>query len=205
MIFFSFLYFYLSDISADLVTYILIIQDKDWDGEDSDEEDDSIDDLEVSNEDDSFNAKKSKGRQQGKSGRNVRPTRERISNRASNRQRRVKSSFEEEESSADDSDSESDEDFKNMTRRGVNLRKNGGQSTVSTNTSGRNSEIRTSSRSVRKVSYVESEESEEVDEGKKKKPQKVRSTYCIVKIHVFISPLFVLSLMFILFYLMCLI
>ncbi|KAG2674741.1 hypothetical protein I3760_13G152700 [Carya illinoinensis] len=147
-------------------------KDKDWDGEDSDEEDDSIDDLEVSNEDDSFNAKKSKGRQQGKSGRNVRPTRERISNRASNRQRRVKSSFEEEESSADDSDSESDEDFKNMTRRGVNLRKNGGQSTVSTNTSGRNSEIRTSSRSVRKVSYVESEESEEVDEGKKKKPQK---------------------------------
>ncbi|KAF2291859.1 hypothetical protein GH714_035880 [Hevea brasiliensis] len=38
--------------------------------------------------------------------------------------------------------------------------------------SGRNNEVRTSSRSVRKVSYVESEESEEIDEGKKKKPQK---------------------------------
>lgn len=39
----------------------------------------------------------------------------------------------------------------------------------------RNSEVRTSSRTVRKVSYVESEESEEVDEGKKKKTQKVQS------------------------------
>lgn len=145
---------------------------KDWDGEDSNEDDDSVDDLEVSDEDDSYYAKKSKGRQQGKVGRNVRSAIEHKSYRASSRQRRMKSSFEEDESSAEDSGNDSDEDFKSMTRRGVNLRKNGGRSTVSTNTSGRNSEVRTSTRSVRKVSYVESDESEEVDEGKKKKLQK---------------------------------
>jgi chromodomain-helicase-DNA-binding protein 1 len=43
---------------------------------------------------------------------------------------------------------------------------------VSTNASGRHSEVRTSSRSVRKVSYVESDGSEEIDEGKKKKLHK---------------------------------
>jgi hypothetical protein len=47
---------------------------------------------------------------------------------------------------------------------------------MSTNIGGRNNEVRTSSRSVRKVSYVESDESEEIDEGKKKKAQKVQST-----------------------------
>lgn len=145
---------------------------KDWDGEDSDEDDDSVDDIEGSDEDDSYYAKKPKGRQQGKVGRNIRSTRDHKSYRASSRQRRMKSSFEEEESSAEDSDNDSDEAFKSMTRRGVNLRKNGGRSTVSTNKSGRNSEVRTSSRSVRKVSYVESEESEGADEGKKKKGQK---------------------------------
>jgi chromodomain-helicase-DNA-binding protein 1 len=158
-----------------------MLQGKDWDGEDSNEDDDSVDDLEVSDEDDSYYAKKSKGRQQGKVGRNVRSTMEHKSYRASSRQRRMKSSFEEDESSAEDSGNDSDEDFKSMTRRGVNLRKNGGRSTVSTNTSGRNSEVRTSTRSVRKVSYVESDESEEVDEGKKKKLQKVQSAYCSVK------------------------
>jgi chromodomain-helicase-DNA-binding protein 1 len=158
-----------------------MLQGKDWDGEDSNEDDDSVDDLEVSDEDDSYYAKKSKGRQQGKVGRNVRSAIEHKSYRASSRQRRMKSSFEEDESSAEDSGNDSDEDFKSMTRRGVNLRKNGGRSTVSTNTSGRNSEVRTSTRSVRKVSYVESDESEEVDEGKKKKLQKVQSAYCSVK------------------------
>lgn len=168
-------------MSADLSCYFLMIQDKGWNGEDSNEDDDSVDDLEVSDEDDSYFTKKAKGRQQVKGGRNVGSTRERISFRASNRPKRVKSSFEEDESSAEDSDSDSEEDFKSMTRKGVNLRKNGGRSTVSTNASGRHSEVRTSSRSVRKVSYVESEESEEVDDGKKKKLHKVQSTYCSVK------------------------
>lgn len=47
---------------------------------------------------------------------------------------------------------------------------------MSTKISGQNNEVRTSSRSVRKVSYVESDGSEELDEGKKKKPQKVQSS-----------------------------
>lgn len=172
---------YLFIMSADLSCYLLMIQDKDWNGEDSDEDGDGGDDLEVSDEDDSYFTKKPKGRQQVKGGRNVGSTRDRVSFRASSRQRRVKSSFEEDESSAEDSDSVSEEDFKSMTRRGGNLRKNGGRSTVSTNASGRHSEVRTSSRSVRKVSYVESEESEEVDEGKKKKSHKVQFSYCCVK------------------------
>lgn len=63
-----------------------------------------------------------------------------------------------------------------MTRRGAQLRKGNARSTMSTKISGQSSEVRTSSRSVRKVSYVESDGSEEIDEGKKKKPQKVQFT-----------------------------
>lgn len=95
---------------------------------------------------------------------------------SSSRQRRGKPSFEEDDYSAEDSDSESDEDFKSITRRGAQLRKGNARSTMSTKISGQNSEVRTSSRSVRKVSYVESDGSEELDEGKKKKPQKVQSS-----------------------------
>lgn len=62
-----------------------------------------------------------------------------------------------------------------MTRRGAHLRKGSARSSFSSNITGHNSEVRTSTRSVRKVSYVESDESEEVDESKKKKPQKVQS------------------------------
>ncbi|KAH9741600.1 protein chromatin remodeling 5 [Citrus sinensis] len=148
-------------------------KDKDWDAEDSDEDDNSDDDLDVSDEDDFYSNKKSKGRQRGvKVGRNVKPARERKSLYSSSRQRRGKPSFEEDDYSAEDSDSESDEDFKSITRRGAQLRKGNARSTMSTKISGQNSEVRTSSRSVRKVSYVESDGSEELDEGKKKKPQK---------------------------------
>ncbi|XP_006446247.2 protein CHROMATIN REMODELING 5 isoform X2 [Citrus clementina] len=148
-------------------------KDKDWDAEDSDEDDNSDDDLDVSDEDDFYSNKKSKGRQRGvKVGRNVKPARERKSLYSSSRQRRGKPSFEEDNYSAEDSDSESDEDFKSITRRGAQLRKGNARSTMSTKISGQNSEVRTSSRSVRKVSYVESDGSEELDEGKKKKPQK---------------------------------
>ncbi|WRX32708.1 SNF2 [Theobroma cacao] len=143
-------------------------KDKDWDGEDSEEEDNSDGDVDVSDEDDSYYKKKPKGRQQVKVGRNVKPNKER---KSSNRQRRGRSSFEEDEYSAEDSDSESDGNFKSMARRGGNLRKNNARSNMLTSM-GRNNEVRTSSRSVRKVSYVESEESEEIDEGKKKKTLK---------------------------------
>ncbi|KAI4308165.1 hypothetical protein L6164_031267 [Bauhinia variegata] len=142
-------------------------KDKDWDGGYSEEEDESDEDIEVSDEDDCYYAKKPKGRQRGKVGHSVKSSRERPS-----RQRRVKSSFEEDESTAEDSDSESNEDFKSMKKRGVQVRKNNGRSSAATSFSGRNNEVRTSTRTVRKVSYVESEESEEIDEGKKKKSQK---------------------------------
>ncbi|MFQ6651183.1 hypothetical protein Gotur_023049 [Gossypium turneri] len=77
----------------------------------------------------------------------------------------------EDEYSAEDSDSESDGDFKSMARRSGNNHKINARSNTLTSM-GRNNEIRTSGRSVRKVSYVESEESEEIDEGKKKKTRK---------------------------------
>ncbi|RDX93137.1 Protein CHROMATIN REMODELING 5, partial [Mucuna pruriens] len=148
-------------------------KDKDWEGEDSDEADDSDEEIDVSDNDDSYFDKKAKGRQQGKIGRSVRSSRDHKYT-VSSRQRRVKPSFDDEddESTADDSDSESDEDYKSTKKRGVHVRKNNSRSAASTSFSMRNSEIRTSSRTVRKVSYVESEESEEADEGKKKKSQK---------------------------------
>lgn len=50
----------------------------------------------------------------------------------------------------------------------MHVRKNNSRSAELTSFSMRKNEIRTSSRTVRKVSYVEGEESEEADEGKKK-------------------------------------
>ncbi|XP_054799875.1 protein CHROMATIN REMODELING 5 isoform X2 [Prosopis cineraria] len=147
-------------------------KDRDWEGEESDEDDDIIDNVDVSDDDDTYYAKKPSGRQRGKVGRTVKPTRERKSFAAPARQRKPKTSFEEDESTAEDSESESD-DFKSMRKRGANARKNNVRSSAAASFSGRNSEVRTSSRTVRKkVSYVESEESEEADEGKKKKSQK---------------------------------
>ncbi|XP_027343155.1 protein CHROMATIN REMODELING 5-like [Abrus precatorius] len=147
-------------------------KDKDWQSEDSDEADDSDEEINVSDNDYSDFYKNVKGRQQGKIGKSVRSSRD--CKIASSRQRRVKSSFEDEvdESPANDSDSESDEDFKSMKKRGLHVRKNNSRSAATSSFSMRNSEVRTSSRTVRKVSYVESEESEEADEGKKKKYQK---------------------------------
>ncbi|KAA8544555.1 hypothetical protein F0562_022586 [Nyssa sinensis] len=148
-------------------------QDEDWAGEDSNEDDnsDDVDDLEISDEDDAYN-KKPRGRQRGSSGRSVKSSRELKSFTSYSRQKRGRTSFEEEGSSAKDSDNESDEDFRSMPRRGAYLRKNNANRCTSANISGKHSELRTSSRSVRKVSYVESEESEELDEGKKKRSQK---------------------------------
>ncbi|KAK9274029.1 hypothetical protein L1049_018843 [Liquidambar formosana] len=148
-------------------------KDKDWDGEDSDEDDNNDDELDISDEDGGYYMKKPKGGRRGNGGRNVKSTREYKSFHTSGQRKRGRSSYEEEDSSAKDSDDDSDEDIKSVTRRGAHLRRNnGGRTTTSANISGRNNELRTSSRSVRKVSYVESEESEELDEGKKKKSQK---------------------------------
>ncbi|XP_062014865.1 protein CHROMATIN REMODELING 5 isoform X1 [Rosa rugosa] len=144
-------------------------KDKDWNDQDSDEDNDSDDELDVSDEDNSFYAKKPKGRHRGKGAHTVKLKRERKSYHGSSRQRRRKSSFDDDESSAEDSESDSDEGFKSTRRKGAHIRKSNGRTT---NVSGRNGEVRTSTRSVRKVSYVESEGSDEIDEGKKKKSQK---------------------------------
>ncbi|XP_043690577.1 protein CHROMATIN REMODELING 5 isoform X3 [Telopea speciosissima] len=147
-------------------------QDKDWDSYDSNEEDDDGDDLDVSDEDDDYTGKPQR-RTRGKGGCSLTSTREYKSFSAHNRQRKGRRYFDEEESSAKDSENDSDSDFKGRTKRGAHLRKNRvGRSTASTNTASQNNELRTSSRTLRKVSYVESEESEEVDEGKVKKNQK---------------------------------
>lgn len=138
--------------------------------------------MDVSDEDDSYYNKKPKGKRRGvKSSHIVKSARERKSFSTSSQQRRGKASLEEDEYSAEDSISDSDEDFKSMTRRGAHIRKGNARSSLSSNITAHKSEVRTSSRSVRKVSYVESDESEEVDEAKKKKPQKVQSTNSIVK------------------------
>ncbi|CAN6691706.1 unnamed protein product [Malus baccata var. baccata] len=139
-------------------------KDKNWNGEDSDEDNDSDDELDVSDEDDSYYGKKPKSRHQG----DAKSTRERKSFHSSSRQRRGKSSFDDDESSAEDSESDGDEDFKGIKRKGVHTRKSNGRRNVL----GQNGEVRTSTRSVRKVSYVESDGSDEVEEGKKKKSQK---------------------------------
>lgn len=143
------------------------VQEKDegWDAEESDEDDnvDDDDDLDISDEEISY-FKRSREKQPN----SLKSTREFKSSSSSTRRKKVKASFEEddEESSADDSENGSEEDFRS-TRRGAQVhRENGGRSAVSV--SSRTNELRTSGRSVRKVSYVESDESEDLDEVKKK-------------------------------------
>ncbi|XP_058199193.1 protein CHROMATIN REMODELING 5 isoform X4 [Rhododendron vialii] len=147
-------------------------KDEDWDGEEDSDEDDKSGgddevDLDISGEDDAY--KKPRGRKQGRGAHSVKSAKESKSF-TSSRRKRGRMSFEEEDSSAKDSEVDSDEDFRSMTRRGAHSRKSvGGRSAYA---SGKYNEVRTSTRSVRKVSYVESEESEELDESKKKKSQK---------------------------------
>ncbi|KAL2485488.1 Protein CHROMATIN REMODELING 5 [Abeliophyllum distichum] len=149
-----------------------------WNGEDSDDDDDDDDDdadaeLSISDENDAC-YKKSRAQHQGKSGRILKSARELKSLALPSRRKRGRTLFEEdvEESSAEDSENNSDENFRSTRRKdALDRRKNVGWS-ASVNISGRNNEPRTSGRSVRKVSYVESDESEDLDEGKKKKNQK---------------------------------
>ncbi|CAA2959420.1 CHROMATIN REMODELING 5 isoform X1 [Olea europaea subsp. europaea] len=123
--------------------------------------------------------KKGKVQHGGKSGSNLKSAREPKSLAAHTRQRRGRTLFEEEEEeegggegeelSVEDLEDDSEEDFKSKRRKDAHVyRKNVGWS-ASVNVSCRNNELRTSGRSVRKVSYVETDESEDLDEGKKKK------------------------------------
>ncbi|CAA3031734.1 CHROMATIN REMODELING 5 isoform X1 [Olea europaea subsp. europaea] len=151
-----------------------------WDGEEWD--DDVVDsELSIFDENDAC-YKKGKVQRGGKSGSNLKSAREPKSLAAHTRQRRGRTLFEEEEEegggegnelSVEDLEDDSEEDFKSKRRKDAHVyRKNVGWS-ASVNVSRRNNELRTSGRSVRKVSYVESDESEDLDEGKKKKNLKI--------------------------------
>ncbi|GER41068.1 chromodomain-helicase-DNA-binding protein [Striga asiatica] len=148
-------------------------RDEDWDAEGSDEEDNvDDDDLDVSDDDDVY-FKKSRVKQSGRTGRNLKPNKERKSIASSTRRKNGRAFFEEdEEESSAESENGSDEEFRSTRRGGPVRKKNGGRS-ASMNVSSWNNELRTSGRSVRKVSYVESDESEDIDEGKKNQKEEI--------------------------------
>ncbi|CAH8375085.1 unnamed protein product [Eruca vesicaria subsp. sativa] len=139
--------------------------DQDWDV--SDEDPESDDDFDLPESEDDYDTKKPKVRQQGKGFRKLSSGLDRKSAHASTRQKR-KPSYQE-DFSEEDSDNDIDEGFRSMPRRGTTLGKNNERST---NNMGQSSEVRSSTRSVRKVSYVESEDSEEIDDGGNRKTQK---------------------------------
>ncbi|KAI3707690.1 hypothetical protein L6452_26319 [Arctium lappa] len=145
--------------------------DDDWGGEGLDEDDNSEDDdIEIS--DDDF-YKKPSGMQRQKHGlSSLKSSREPKSSTSFSRRKRGRASFDEDDSSTNDSDDDIEEDFKSTRRRSSDPRKDTGGRSISTKGSGRINEVRTSTRSVRKVSYAESEESEEHDDDIKKKSHK---------------------------------
>ncbi|XP_071726363.1 protein CHROMATIN REMODELING 5 [Rutidosis leptorrhynchoides] len=143
--------------------------DDDWEGLDLDD-DDNFDEDELDISDDDFH-KKPRGSQRQKRARNVsKSSREPKQSTSFSRRKRGRASYDEEFSTANDSDDDLEDDFRS-TRRSSHTRKDTGVRSILTKGSGRNNEVRTSTRSVRKVSYVESE-SEEHDEDVKKKTHK---------------------------------
>lgn len=151
-----------------LTCFSINVQDKDedWDAEESDEDKiDDDDDLDLSDDNDAY-FKKNRANHSSKGARSLKSTRKTKSIVPATRRKKGRPFAEEdEESSAEDSEDCSDEDFRS-TRRGAPVhRKSGARSSV--HISGRNNELRSSGRSVRKVSYVESDGSEDLDDKKK--------------------------------------
>ncbi|XP_068658521.1 protein CHROMATIN REMODELING 5-like isoform X2 [Aristolochia californica] len=148
-------------------------KDKGWEIGGSEEEEGDDDGFDISDEDDvDFIDKPQRGKQR-KVGQSLKSIRETKSFSSQNRRKRGKTSIDADGSSSRDSENDSDEEFEHRTKRGGQAHKKaGGRSMMSTIVMASNNEVRTSSRSVRKVSYAESEESEDVDEGKTKKSQK---------------------------------
>ncbi|KAI7751444.1 hypothetical protein M8C21_020384 [Ambrosia artemisiifolia] len=145
-------------------------KDEDWEGGDLDEVDNSDDDeLDISVDDDDDFYKKP--RRKGVRG-NVKSGREPKLSTISNRRKRGRTYFEEEYSSGHDSEDDFEEHFRSTGGRSRHGYKKASGRSISTKASGRNNEVRTSTRSVQKVSYAESEESEEHDEDIKRKRQK---------------------------------
>ncbi|XP_077218818.1 protein CHROMATIN REMODELING 5-like isoform X2 [Tasmannia lanceolata] len=147
---------------------------KEWgsdDYEEDDEEEEDDDDLDISDDLDFVdNPRHRRGRRGGRSFK----SKKEIKSLSTYKQRRRGKTFtEDDDSPAKYSEEDSDEDFDDRIKIGTHThKKNGGRSTMPANITTRNSDVRTSSRSIRKISYVESEESDEIDEGKTKKSQK---------------------------------
>ncbi|XP_023732470.1 protein CHROMATIN REMODELING 5 [Lactuca sativa] len=140
--------------------------DDDWDGEDLDEDNSEEDEIDIS-EDDFYKKpsgmqRQKRGRSSSKSSREPKPS----TSTSFSRRKRGRASFDEDDSSPDDDlDDDLEEDFKSTRRKSSHPRKD---TSFLTKGSGRINEVRTSTRSVRKVSYVESESEEHDDDIKRK-------------------------------------
>uniref|UniRef100_A0A1D1Y7W7 Chromodomain-helicase-DNA-binding protein 1 n=2 Tax=Anthurium amnicola TaxID=1678845 RepID=A0A1D1Y7W7_9ARAE len=141
------------------------------DFEDENEDDDDV--LDVSDEDDmdfNYNHRRAIRRKAGPSAKSIRENKTIF---VQSRRKKLKS-YSEEESSEEDSEEDGCEESNPRTKRSSRFgKKSSGRLAANANLASHVRELRTSSRSVRKVSYVESEDSEEVDEDKSTKPQKV--------------------------------
>ena len=135
--------------------------------EDDDDDDDLSDDEDLEYADNRCRAKRQKVGHRPKSTRDNKSS-------VHIQRKRGRTFSDEEESSEKDSEQDSDEDFSRKTRKSLQSRKKGGgRSTGYVSINSHSSELRTSGRTVRKVSYVESEESEKEDEERTAKSQKV--------------------------------
>ncbi|EHA8587062.1 hypothetical protein COCNU_scaffold001363G000010 [Cocos nucifera] len=144
--------------------------DEDYEEEDEEEEDDPDDaDFEP---DFSVIGRHTKDKVRRKAGCNMKS--KEMKSSVHSRRKRGKTFSDDEYSSGKDSEDDIDEDFDHKTRRSSQLlQKVGGRSTVSANVNSHIRELRTSGRSVKKISYAESEESEGDDEERSNKTQKV--------------------------------
>ncbi|XP_076930320.1 protein CHROMATIN REMODELING 5-like [Bidens hawaiensis] len=144
--------------------------DEEWEGGDFEEVGNSDDELDISVDDDDDDFYK-KPKRKGVRG-NVRSGRVPNLSTASNRRKRGRTFFEEEYLSANDSEDDFEEHFKSTGGRSRHMHKKTSGRSVFAEDSGSYNEVRTSTRSVQKVSYAESEESEEQDDDIKRKRQK---------------------------------
>lgn len=147
------------------------LQEKASDSDDF--EDDNEDDIDLSEEDDNDYFDNRRRRMPRKVGQSLK---QKDTKPSVNIRRKRGRTFSDEEyhSSGNDLEEDSEEDLSRKARSSSQSRKRGGgNSTMTANTNLISSELRTSGRLVKKVSYAESEESEDIDEEKSNKFQKV--------------------------------
>ncbi|XP_072983025.1 protein CHROMATIN REMODELING 5 isoform X2 [Typha latifolia] len=135
------------------------------------DEDDEDEDLDLLDEDDIGFTENCSRTVRRKLARNLKPKERKSS--VHGRRKRGRSFSDEESLSGEESDHDSDEDLYHKPKRMLQQRKkNVSRTDVSLNANSHGSELRTSGRSVRKISYAESEESEDAGEEKLNKSQK---------------------------------